>query len=531
MERPANYDTKSAGLWEAFAKMPVPYEDDYPTCLHNITELTDGSLGKGDATEMWQKWDISDPDDIRFSHEDNGKGLEKQSDASRLFTLASPDRTDKDHVHNMGTKLAMIGAEPDYCKAYWAITARRGGNPNSVSKFKSPWRETGAMLDSEEIIPTDSTNKHIGFKLELLGINKSVFKKHADAFMRSQADALRIHSERLRMKYNPCVLRGRKIQIEVKKGDNIAKDTLTGENWKSLQQTLRDMVSQKKGHLLFEVDIQHKRVRGKFSLYKLDDDSLVKKTYPKFGVKKLCASRVHYYNNDHLMESIPLHQVIGVKAQHNDYNGYIGFIEFWSSTDDGDNFDDLAKSCTTKFSLNKSCENYVEIARMFTEHAKPVLNKMIKATKAAAAAKKAESAIEPAVSSSAAAPKKKQTTSVGGGAAAAPLLPVPPPISSSNKVFGVKTRVIRSDDNDSDDEPLQRRPLTAVGGGAAKSPAKTSPPSSGILSFFKGSSAAESRESILMKELKILAAKLYTTPEELAQYIADFKQKENIDLS
>ena len=530
MEKPANYDKKSDGLWKACAMMPSPYGDDYPTCLQNVTELTDGSVGKGDATEMWQNWDITDPDDIQFSHEDNGpKGLEKQTDASRLFTLASPDRTDKDHVYNMGTKLAMIGLQPEYCKADWAITVRRGGNPNSVSKFKSPWRETGAMLDSEEIIPTDSTNQHIGFKYEAFGINKSVFKKHADSFMESAEGALRILSERFRMKYNPSVFRGRKMHIQVKKGDNIKKETLTGENWKSLQQTLRDMVSEKKGHLLFEVDVPHKRVRGKISLYKLDDDSLVKKTYPKFGVITSGASRVHFYNNDHLMESIPLHEVIGL-AQHNDFNGYIGFIEFWSSTDDGDNFDDLAKSCTTKFSLDKSCENFVEIAKMYTVNAKPIFTKMRKEKKAAAAAKKAASAIEPAVSSSTAAPKKKQTTSVGGGAAAAPLLPVPPILST--KVIKTKTNVIRSDDHDSDDEPLQRRPLTAVGGGgAAKSPAKTSPPSSGILSFFKGSIAAESRESILMKELKILAAKLYTTPEEMAQYIADFKQRGNIDLS
>jgi hypothetical protein len=529
MEKPANYDKKSDGLWKACAMMPSPYGDDYPTCLQNVTELTDGSVGKGDASEIGENWDITDPDDIRFSHEDNGpKGLERQTDASRLFTLASPDRTDKDHVYNMGTKLAMISFQPEYLKANWAITVRRGGNPNSVSKFRSPWRETGAMLDSEEIIPTDLTNQHIGFKYEAFGINKSVFKKHADSFMESAEGALRILSERFRMKYNPSVLRGRKMHIQVKKGEEIKKETFTEENWKSLQQTLREAVSQQKGHLLFEVDVQHKRVRGKFSLYKLDDDSLVKKTYPKFGTITSSASRVHFYNNDHLMESIPLHEVIGL-AQHNDFNGYIGFIEFWSSTQDGDNFDDLAKSCTTKFSLDKSCENYVEMAKMYTVHAKPIFTKMRKEKKAASAAKKAAIAPPAASSSTVVAPKKKQTTSVGGGAAAAPLLPVPP--TSSNKVIKAKTSVIRSDDHDSDDEPLQRRLIAPVGGGAAKSPIKSSPPSSGILSFFKGSTAAESRESILIKELKTMLHKAYPTPAESAQYIAEFKQKNGIDLS
>jgi hypothetical protein len=522
-KQPEDYDKRIAGLWKSFSKMPSSYEDDFPPCVHNITELTDGSLGKGNAAEIYQKWDITDPEKIQFTHEDNGpKGLETQADASRLLTLASPDRTNKYHVYNMGTKLAIISLQPEYREADLALTVRRGGNPNSVSKFRSPWRETGAMLDSEEIIPTDSTNRHIGFKLELFNIKQRVFKTHAETFTKSAASAVRILSERMRMKYNPSILKGRKMHIQVKKGDEIVKETFTENNWKSLQQTLDDSVVQNKCQILFDVDVQHKRVKGKFRLYKLDDDSLVKKTYPKFGVKKLSASRVHFYNNDHLMESIPLHEVLGVKT-HDDYNGYIGFIDFWSSTQDGDNFDDLATSCTTKYSLDKSCENYVEIAKMYTANAKPIL-KSIK--NAAAAAKKA--AAKKASSSTVVAPKKTPTAVSSGGGAAAAAEPCPP--TSSKKVIKAKTRVISSDDDDADDKPLCLRAAAAVGGGAVKLP-KSSPPTSGILSFFKGSTAAESRESILIKELKIQTAKIYTTPEELAQYIAEFKQKNGIDLS
>jgi hypothetical protein len=102
----------------------------------------------------------------------------------------------------------------------------------------------------------------------------------------------------------------------------------------------------------------------------------LKKEFPKYGLKSMRSSRAHISLDGRVIEASPIYQLLGLEANHNDYNGYKVFVNFVPNTKD--DFTKLPVPCTTKVSLYENDPIYKSFTLKFKEVFVPVEKKNFK---------------------------------------------------------------------------------------------------------------------------------------------------------
>jgi len=82
------------------------------------------------------------------------------------------------------------------------------------------------------------------------------------------------------------------------------------------------------------------------SSYHLKDPSM----FPLYGQKNMQGSRVHISLDDRMIEAIHMYKIMKSPANHNDYNGQIGFVRFFADSPQAA-VDHMPTPCTTKVSF------------------------------------------------------------------------------------------------------------------------------------------------------------------------------------
>ncbi len=118
-------------LWRSSAYDAVPYTGDFPEAVLVLPELTDGSIGQGNATrvEIRVALDVSGKGALCVT--DNGGGIRNER---RLLQWAATRATSNIHRNGHGVKKCLSKWAPDYDTASWCIRWRIA-NRNVQSTF------------------------------------------------------------------------------------------------------------------------------------------------------------------------------------------------------------------------------------------------------------------------------------------------------------------------------------------------------------------------------------------------------------
>ena len=388
---------ESRALWRASAYEAVPYTDDFPEVLLTLPELTDGSIGKGDASRIEITFDITNPEDIVIYHQDNGRGI-SMADIPRLFNWANAQSASSEHRYGQGSKKFLSKAEREYNNAKWELQFKMDGQLKSI---QSPWADFKSMLEATESIEHTEANQDIGFKWTIhtdnnnFGNKSEIYKQIPNLF-----SALK---EIITSRYHADQFDKREFVLTVRSGEECITESSRTHSWKTLEQMLTESPNVKP---VYKISFQWKSTTVSYNEFTvLREDAGITKAFPTYGVRSMEASRCHIANDGRFIEPKKFAEILQKKV-HNSDNDRKAFINVRSTT--SESYNDQPVPCTTKVSFQNDCPNLngiFEIIRnerkRIDKETKPKVQKK-KKTEAVAESAVAKSAVaESAVAESA----------------------------------------------------------------------------------------------------------------------------------
>jgi len=354
-----------SSLWRASAYEAVPYTDDFPECLLVLPELIDGAVAQGCASKLRIRMSLNDMGTGKNTLlvEDNGIGIAKEG---RLLRWASSKNGEGDtaihHRYGHGSKKCLTKFCPDYEKAVWVIRYRKKdkcGVSGSLHVISAPFRgrdDTTQMEDENDtthLMPS-GTQWTLEFDANILGAYQNPEKLYT---------ALK---EIIRTRYSSLYFTRTEFIVEVyENGVERHTGNSTLEGWTSFQEVLEEAVRTKTG--IVRYDEVHPFNTGTmiFRYYQITVDGRhpnpLKEQFPNLGQKNMRCSRIHIALNGRCIEARHIYKFFNREANHNDYNGFYGVVNF-----EGD-LEVLPTPSTTKVSFYDNCPNYIQFAAMMTE--------------------------------------------------------------------------------------------------------------------------------------------------------------------
>ena len=352
-------------LWRSSAHEAVPYTDDFPEALLVLPELFDGSTGQGNATKITVTF-ILNKENSRLIVSDNGGGIKNER---RLLQWAAVKATDNIHRNGHGTKKCLTKWEPDYAKAKWSIKWRNARKNLQVTKGPFIGKDTVV----EEIEGDETLLMPSGCEISIEFSAESVLH----ALGTKPADLFKAIKEIIQTRYSEETLLKTEFVIEITDSESGARSISKSsrkEKWHSFKKCVEDSVVSgivaklhesrhpfAGGHYTFEVFYITPNGTTTFA---------IKKEFPKFGLKSMKSSRAHTSLDGRMIEAIPIYQLMNREANHNDYNGYIVFVNFVPDTKE--DFDKMPVPCTTKVSLYENNAVFKQFKANFTTVFGPV---------------------------------------------------------------------------------------------------------------------------------------------------------------
>ena len=361
-----------SALWRSSAFEAVPYTDDFPEALLVLPELFDGSIGQGEATKITVSIQMNDALTGTLKVSDNGVGIKNER---RLLQWAAQKAMDNLHRNGHGTKKCLTKWNQEYDTAKWSIRYRRQGK--NLQEIKGPFK--GRDTFSEEIEDDEKTLMPSGTEISIK-FNLSVLASLSNSILLSSKIR-----EIIQTRYSQEILTHTEFVVDIE--DAKKKRTVVssyGQKWRSFKQAVEDSVENGTVNVVYserhnisggyyQMDIFHIDVAGNTSF-------ALKKEFPLYGCKSMKSSRVHISINGRMVEAIPIYKLVGKDANHNDFNGWLAFVNFIPTT--SDDFDRLPVPCTTKVSFYENDPVFKEFTKNFDKIFRPLMNPSIPATPA-----------------------------------------------------------------------------------------------------------------------------------------------------
>jgi len=379
-------------LWRSSAHEAVPYTDDFPEALLVLPELSDGSIGQGKATQVVFRISLKG-EDSKLTVVDNGCGIRNER---RLLQWAASKATSNIHRNGHGTKKCLTKWEPNYEKARWTIRWRLPGK--NLQTTEGPFRGYSPDFvvddegkDTETLMPS-GCEISIGFNaVSVLGD------------MANNPEALYTAiREIIQTRYSENTLATTEFIINITQSSNLKRipSSSKTEKWHSFKTCVVNSI--KNGVIKKLNETRHEIEGGYYTveIYYITVDGkkqfALKKEFPKYGLRSMRSSRAHVSLDGRMIEAVPIYQLMGLDANHNDYNGYKVFVDFVPNTKD--DFARLPVPCTTKVSLYENDPIYKAFILQFKDIFGPVEKNISKEEKIALKKKKtAEKATPPAI--------------------------------------------------------------------------------------------------------------------------------------
>jgi hypothetical protein len=379
-------------LWRSSAFEAVPYTDDFPEALLVLPELIDGSIGQGQASKINLQVTLNGTKS-NLKVRDNGIGIKNER---RLLQWAAQKASDNLHRNGHGTKKCLTKWEQDYTKANWAIKYRLAGKNLQIIKGPFKGRDTDVAEDE-----TDQTT------LMPSGVEISIdFDTSVLAGLAENPDALfKALKELIQTRYSEAVFEKTEFIIDIGTADPAAKKLAphssknTKAPWHSFKACVEKSIEDPRISMVYTKTVQIEGGQYVVEVYYntiLGNTAFtLKKEFPKYGLKSMKSSRAHMSLDGRMIEAIPIYQLMGRDANHNDFNGFIVFVNFTPNTPA--DFNKLPSPCTTKVSLYENDPVLTTFKADFAKMMAPVIKDVLaKVEKEKAKASKEKEKLVPA---------------------------------------------------------------------------------------------------------------------------------------
>jgi hypothetical protein len=359
-------------LWRSSAHEAVPYTDDFPEALLVLPELSDGSIGQGKATQVVFRISLNG-EDSKLTVVDNGGGIRNER---RLLQWAASKATSNIHRNGHGTKKCLTKWEPNYEKARWMIRWRLPGK--NLQTTEGPFRgySPDFIVDDEgkdmETLMPSGCEISIGFSaVSVLGD----LANNPDGLYTAMREIIQT-------RYSENTLANTEFIINITQSSNLKRipSSSKTEKWHSFKTCVVNSI--KNGVIKKLNETRHEIEGGYYTveIYYITVDGkkqfALKKEFPKYGLRSMRSSRAHISLDGRMIEAVPIYQLMGLDANHNDYNGYKVFVDFVPNTKE--DFARLPVPCTTKVSLYENDPIYKAFVLQFKEIFGPVERKVFK---------------------------------------------------------------------------------------------------------------------------------------------------------
>jgi hypothetical protein len=359
-------------LWRSSAHEAVPYTDDFPEALLVLPELCDGSIGQGNATLITIKITLNG-ENSKLTVSDNGGGIRNER---RLLAWAASKATSNIHRNGHGTKKCLTKWEPDYEKAKWTIRWRLPGKNLQTTEGPFKGYSPDSVVDDEgedtQTLMPSGCEISIGFS------SSSVLGDLAN-----NPDGLYTAiKEIIQTRYSEETLSKTDFVIDIlhPSCQKVVPHSSKKEKWHSFKTCVLNSIKNSVVKKLYESTHEIEGGSYTIEIYFIEVNGTkqfaLKKEFPKYGLKSMRSSRAHIALDGRVIEASPIYQLLGLEANHNDYNGYKVFVNFVPNTKD--DFARLPVPCTTKVSLYENDPVYKAFVLKFKEVFVPVAKKNFK---------------------------------------------------------------------------------------------------------------------------------------------------------
>ena len=372
-------------LWRSSAFEAVPYTDDFPEALLVLPELIDGSIGQGQASKITVQIALN-ATKSNLKVRDNGVGIKNER---RLLQWAAQKASDNLHRNGHGTKKCLTKWEQDYTKANWTIKYRLVGKNLQVIKGPFKGRDTDIIEDETD----QTTLMPSGVEISI-DFNTTILAGLAE----KPDDLFKALKELIQTRYSEAVFEKTEFIIDIAAGESTQKKLAphSSKNAKAPWHSFKACVEKSlENPSITKVFTQTVPIEGGQYTVEVFYNTILgntafalKKEFPKYGLKSMKSSRTHVSLDGRMIEAIPIYQLMGRDANHNDFNGFIVFVNFVPNTKE--DFDKMPSPCTTKVSLYENDPVLTKFKEGFTKMMAPVIkDELAKADKAKAKASKA----------------------------------------------------------------------------------------------------------------------------------------------
>ena len=349
-------------LWRTSAYEAVPHTKDFPEALLVLPEAFDGSIGQGNATKINITIRLNQDGPSILGIKDNGIGIQNER---RLLGWSAHKSTDNMHRNGHGLKKFMTKWNSDY-DSEWSIRYRKKGKNVNILEGPFNGQETKSYENETDCCALMPSGTEINFKF-----NRNVLTTENNIY--NDAEGLyKGIKELIQTRYSETILRKTEFIIDIECNDyskivhiNQRSSFTIGSEWHSFQFSVENNSSYQKQ---YSNNINIDGGYYTLDIYKADTKGVttLKKEFNIYGGKSINDQRVHIGLNGRIIEPIELCQMLGMTG-HNDYNGWLSFVNFIPNTDDLCDLEKLPIPCTTKVSLYRNNPAFIEFKRNFTE--------------------------------------------------------------------------------------------------------------------------------------------------------------------
>ena len=334
------------GLWRAASNNAVKYSDDFPECFLLLPELVDGSIAQGNCTKIQIQININgELGELKVI--DNGKGV---TNTNRLLSWVSKESASVHNRYGTGSKLCLTKWNNNY-NAKWYVRYRtRDKKNNSGSLFTYHGPFSGPSKDPEEDEHNDEILMPSGLEW-CIEFNTSIFGD-----IQKPKKIFNTIKEILTTRYSKFHFDKTDFILEIITSDATIRQSSKEHNWKSFYEIMNEEVSKGNCVQMFTDIQQFNDIQMHCSSYILKEDKNVEKLFPFYGRRKMTASRLHISLDGRTIEIAPFWQFTYRKTNHNDLNGYIGFVNF--IVPDKNEYKKAPTPATIKVSFYEGCPIY-----------------------------------------------------------------------------------------------------------------------------------------------------------------------------
>ena len=344
-------------LWRASAEEGVAYADtDFPEVLLTRPELFDGSINQGQATHIRSSYERLPSGKWLAIEEDDGQGI--FLGINRFMSWANSRSSGIHHRYGHGTKKYLTKAQPNYATSNWTLQWRNKAELSRLYTIRGPYRG----LEMEETMIVDTTDT------ETLAAGGTRFTVEIDAALFHEFNTVErlfaAEKELIRSRHSQQ-LEDHQVQftLTVSDGDAVKTENSIANSWTSLRSCLEANGAAKLIDEVYPIDGGNMH----FAIYHYfkDQKRAMAAAFPLYGQRNMQGSRMHISLGGRMIEARPLYKFLGKTANHNDLNGYIGFMNFVPNSPA--DFERLPRPTTTKVKFSDECAAFQHVKLLIAD--------------------------------------------------------------------------------------------------------------------------------------------------------------------